>query len=116
MEEVKKLMDMCFCSEEHAKYALSQTDNIVDAMCLILNVKPVLPPKQVAMTNEQLWFKEVRTSMEKIDKSIEAGFKKKDQPVSSCQDLKDIPTLQEESSQHSEHTPKNRQSAQVKEE
>ena len=117
MEDVKKLMDMCFCSEDQAKYALSQTDNIVDAMCLILNVKPVLPPKQVEMTEAQLWFKEVRTSMEKIDKSIEAGWiKKKDQPASSCQDLTDIPTLREESSQHSEHTQKNHQAAPVKEE
>ena len=116
MEDVKKLMDMCFCSEEQAKHALSQTDNIVDAMCLILNVKPVLPPKQITMTKEQAWFKEVRTSMEKMDRNIEDGLKKKDQPASSYQDLTDIPTLQEESSQHSEHTPKNRQSTQVKEE
>lgn len=116
MEDVKKLMDMCFCSEDQAKHALSQTDNIVDAMCLILNVKPVLPPKQVEMTEAQIWFKEVRTSMEKIDKNIENQLKKKDQPVSSCQDLTDIPTLREESSQHSEHTQKNHQVAPVKEE
>ena len=87
MEDVKKLMDMCFCSEEQAKHALSQTDNIVDAMCLILNVKPVLPPKQVVMTEAQKWFKEGRNSMEKVDKNIEDQLKKKDQPASSYQGL-----------------------------
>ena len=116
MDDVKKLMDMTFCSEEQARDALSQTNNLVDAMCLILDVKPVLPPKQKPMTEEQLWFKEVRTSMEKMDKNIEDGLKKKDQLESSCQDLKDIPTLQQQSSPHSDPTRQSHLEVQAEEE
>lgn len=116
MSDVENIMKMAFCTEEVAKTALAKTGNLIDSVCMILDFKPILAPKQKVMDDEQLMFKEMRVNMEKIEESIQKGFKKTDQPVSSYPDLQDTRNPQLQSFQHYDRTLQNHQEAPAKEE
>jgi len=116
MSEIENIMKMAFCTEEVAKTAFEKTGDVIDAVCMILDFKPILAPKQKVMDEEQEMFKKMRVDMEKLEKGITDGFKKKDQPESSCLDLQDTRNPQLRSSQHYDHTQQNHQVTPVKEE
>jgi len=113
MSDIKNIMKMSFCTEEVAKTAFEKTGNVVDAVCMILDFKPIMAPKQKVMDEEQQMFKKMRENMEKMDNNIKEGFKKKDQPESSYPDLQDTRNPQLRSSQHSDHTQQSHQEVQV---
>lgn len=113
MSDIENIMKMAFCTEDVAKTAFEKCGNTVDAVCMILDFKPILAPKKKELNEEQQMFKEMRVNMEKMDKNIVEGFKMKDQPVSSCLSLQDTHTLQPQSDQHSDHTQQSRQEVQV---
>jgi len=116
MSDIENIMKMAFCTEEVARAAFEKTGNITDAVCMILDFKPILAPKQKVMDEEQLMFKKMRIDMEKMEKSITDGFKKKDQPESSCLDSQDSHVPPQQSVQHYDHTQQNHQVTPVKEE
>ena len=116
MSDIENIMKMAFYTEEVARAAFEKMGNITDAVCMILDFKPILAPKQKVMDEQQQMFKKMRVDMEKMEKSITDGFKMKDQPESSCPDLTDTRNPQLRSSQHYDHTQRNHQVTPVKEE
>lgn len=97
--DVEDVMKMSFCSEEDARKALNICGDVTSAVCYIFRDPPVLPPKKKELDAEQLKFKEMRDTMETIDRNIDTTLKKKDQPDSSYLNLTDTPV---QTSQHSE--------------
>lgn len=113
MSDIENIVKMAFCTEEVARAALAKTGNVIEAVCMILDFKPILAPKQKVMDEEQQKFKRMRLDMERMDNNIQDGLKKKDQPESSCLDLQDTRNLPLQSVQHYDHTPQNRPVAPV---
>ena len=101
--EVEDLMKMTFCSEEEARKVLAETDDIIEAASRILG-NPVLAPKKKELTEEQLKFKEMRTNMERMDRTRDTNLTRINQPEPSSLDLKD--TL-DQMLQHSENIQNN---------
>jgi len=97
--DVEDVMKMSFCSEEDARKALNICGDVTSAVCYIYRDPPVLPPKKKKLDAEQLKFKEMRDTMEAIDRNIDSTLKKKDQPDSFYLGLTDTPS---QTSQHSE--------------
>ena len=62
-KEVEDIMKMAFCTEEEARRVLNETGDVIDAVCKIMDVTPVLAPKKKELNEEQLKFKEMRTNM-----------------------------------------------------
>ncbi len=116
MSDIENIMKMAFCTEEVARAAFEKMGNTIDAVCMILDFKPILAPKQKVMDEEQQMFKKMRVDMEKMDKNIVEGLKMKDQPASSCLDLQDTRNPQLQSSQRYDHTQQNHQVTPVTEE
>jgi NACalpha-BTF3-like transcription factor len=102
--DVERVMKLAFCTEEEARQALAKTNDVIDAVDLLLVVPPTLgAPKQKIMTEEQQHFKQIRVDMEEIDRSNEIVLKKSGQSDSSSQGSSHTHDLsQEEMSLHSE--------------
>ena len=66
-KDVETIVRLAFCTEEVAKKTLLETGNIIDAICKIMDIPPVVQPK---LTPEQEFFKNIRLNMEAIDRSI----------------------------------------------
>lgn len=113
MGDIENIMKMAFCTEDVAKTALAKTGNVIEAVCMILEFKPVLAPKQKVMDEEQQMFKGMRENMEKMEASIQSGFKKTSQPESSYPDLQDTRNPQLRSFQRYDRTQQNHQEAPV---
>ena len=103
-EDIQKVMNFTFCSEEEAKKALSETNNIVDACDLLMQVPQTKgAPKPKVISEEQQMFTKIRKDMEAIDMSI----MKSSQRDSSSQELSHNHALvQEETSLHSDYIQK----------
>ena len=103
-EDIQKVMKFTFCSEEEAKKALSETNNIVDACDLLMQVPQTKgAPKPKVLSEEQQMFTKIRKDMEAIDMSI----MKSSQRDSSSQELSHNHALvQEETSLHSDYIQK----------
>lgn len=98
--DIERVMKLAFCSEEDARLALSKTNDIIDAVDMILSV-PITrgAPKPRVLSPQQQEFTQMRANMEALDKNIT----KTDQPDSSSQVLTHTPVLaQEEMSLHSD--------------
>jgi len=104
--DIERIMKLAFCSEEVARDAFSKTQDVIDAIDMIL----VFPqtkgaPKSKIVSEEQKAFSQIRKDMELIDRANEIALKKTNQPESSS--LKSSHTLglaQEEMSLRSDHT------------
>lgn len=103
-KEVEDIMRMTFCTEEEARKVLNETGDVIDAVCKIMDVTPVLAPKKKELNEEQLKFKEMRTNMERMDRIHDHNLTRINQPEPSCQDLTDTPAP---TSQHSANTRNN---------
>ena len=86
---IERIMMLASCTEEEARLALSKTGNVVDAADSIL-ATPITrgAPKKKKISEEQESFKQIRETMESIDKNIESEFTKSNQSDSSSQALK----------------------------
>ena len=86
--DVERIMKLAFCTEEEARQALSKTNDVIDAVDLLLVVPASIgAPKQKVMTEEQENFKKIRVNMELIDRANDIRLKKLGQPGSSSQGL-----------------------------
>ena len=82
--DIERIMKLAFCSEEVARDAFSKTQDVVDAIDMIL----VFPqtkgaPKPRFVSDEQKAFTQIRKDMEAIDRANEIALKKTSQPESS---------------------------------
>jgi len=112
--DIERVMKLAFCTEEEARSALSKTNDIIDAVDMIL-VVPVTrgAPKPKVISPEQEEFMKMRKNMELFDKNIT----KTDQSDSSSQVSTHIPVLdQEEMSLHSDCIQSSQIPTQVEEE
>jgi hypothetical protein len=102
--DVERIMKLAFCTEEEARQALAKTNDVIDAVDLLLIVPPTLgAPKQKIMTPEQEQFKQIRIDMEAIDRANEIVLTKSGQCDSSSQELSHtLDHSQEEMLLHSE--------------
>jgi len=79
-EDIRRVMNFTFCTEEEAKTALAQTENVIDACDLLMQVPETKgAPKQKEQTEQQKAFAQIRRHMEAMDISLT----KSDQPDSS---------------------------------
>ena len=103
-EDIQKVMNFTFCSEEEAKKALSETNDVIDACDLLMQVPQTKgAPKPKVLSEEQQMFTKLRKDMEAIDISI----MKSSQRDSSSQELSHNHALvQEETSLHSDYIQK----------
>jgi len=86
--DIERVMMLACCTEEEAKQALSKTNDVIDAVDMIMNIPPTHgAPKQKTMSDEQAAFAKIREDMKRIDRSIENNIKKSDQSDSSSQGL-----------------------------
>lgn len=76
------VMSLTGCTEEDAKRVLLECNNDpVDAVDKLLNIpKSRWCPKERVLNESQQKFAEIRKTMEQMDKTIDSGFKKTDQP------------------------------------
>ena len=98
-EDIEKVMNLAFCTEEEAKEALQKTcGDIVDAIDLLLKVPSTAgAPKKRELDEVQTFFAKMRVTSEEINKSIQEGIeksKKSGQHESSVS--VDLPVLREE--------------------
>jgi hypothetical protein len=101
-KDVERVMMLVSCSEEEARRALSETDDVIDAADMLMSVPATRgAPKQKTLTEEQSAFTEIRKNMEAIDKLVQTNLTKSNQPDSSYQGLKDT-HVQEEMTLHSD--------------
>jgi len=78
-EDIQRVMNFTFCTEEEAKTALAQTENIIDACDLLMQVPQTKgAPKQKQQTEEQKAFAQIRRHMEAIDMSITTKSNQRD--------------------------------------
>jgi hypothetical protein len=85
---VERIMLLACCTEEEARQALSKTNDVIDAVDMIMTILPSYgAPKQKTMSEEQSAFAKIREDMKSIDRSIESNIKKSDQSDSSSQEL-----------------------------
>jgi NACalpha-BTF3-like transcription factor len=86
--DVERIMKLAFCTEEEARQALAKTNDVIDAVDILLVVPPTLgAPKLKVITEEQKHLKQIRVDMEVIDRANEIVLKKSDQSDSSSQEL-----------------------------
>ena len=79
---------LSYCTEEEARIALSKTNDIIDAVDMIMNIPETRgEPKKKTISYEQLAFMEIRKNMESIDESVESNLMKSNQSGSSSQEL-----------------------------
>jgi hypothetical protein len=85
---IERIMLLASCTEEEAKQAFSKTNDVVEAVDMIISV-PVSrgAPKQKIITEEQAAFQEIRKNMEAIDNSVQTNLMMSNQPDSSSQAL-----------------------------
>ena len=102
--DIERIMKLAFCSEEVARDAFSKTQDVVDAIDMIL----VFPqtkggPKPKFVSEEQKAFTQIRKDMEAIDRANETALKKTNQPgSSSLMSSHTLAPVQEEMSLHSD--------------
>ena len=91
--EIERVMKLAFCTEEEARLALSKTNDVIEAVDMLL-VVPVTrgAPKPKVISPEQEEFIKMRKNMELLDKNIT----KKDQSDSSFLMSMHIPVLDQE--------------------
>ena len=75
-KDIGTIMRLAFCTEEVAKNTLLETGSIIDAVCKIMDIPPVVQPR---LTPEQQFFKNIRNNMEAMDKSIKTS-----EPADPC--------------------------------
>ena len=86
--DVERIMKLAFCTEEEARQALAKTNDVIDAIDLLLVVPPTLgAPKQKVLSTEQEYFKKIRVEMEASDRKQDTMLMKSGQPESSSQEL-----------------------------
>lgn len=117
-QDVERVMMLSSCSEEEARQALSKTDNVIDAVDMIMCTPITLgAPKQKTMTEEQITFAKIRENMEAIDRSVQNNLTKSNQSGSSSQELpRNHALVQEEMTLHSDCTQSSQIPTQVEEE
>jgi hypothetical protein len=103
-QDIQRVMNFTFCSEEEAKKALSETNDVVDACDLLMQIPQTKgAPKPKVLSEEQQRFTKIRKDMEAIDNSI----MKSSQPDSSSQEsLRNRALVQEETKLHSDYIQK----------
>jgi len=94
---IERIMMLASCSEEEAKQAFSKTNDVIDAVDMVISV-PVTrgAPKQKILTEEQVAFKEIRKNMEAIDNSVQTNLMMSNRSDSSFQALTHNPALDQE--------------------
>jgi hypothetical protein len=94
---IERIMMLASCNEEEAKKAFSKTNDIIDAVDMIMS-SPIIrgAPKQKVVSEQQVAFMQLRKNMESIDKSINIKLMKSDQSDSSSQALRHIHALDQE--------------------
>jgi len=86
--DIERIMKLAFCSEEEARAAFLKTNDIVEAIDMILVTPPTRgAPKKVVASEEQKQFTIVRKEMEKIDRACDVYLMRSNQPESSFQEL-----------------------------
>jgi len=70
-QDVERIMLLASCDEEEAIEALSKTNNIIDAVDMIIHV-PISrgAPKEKIISEEQAAFTELRKNMEAVENNI----------------------------------------------
>jgi hypothetical protein len=87
-DRIERIMMLSYCTEEEARIALSKTNDIIDALDMIMNIPETRgAPKKKTISEEQLAFTEIRKNMESIDRSVESNLMKSSQSGSSSQEL-----------------------------
>jgi hypothetical protein len=117
-QDVERVMMLSCCSEEDARQALSKTNDVIDAVDMIMCV-PITrgAPKQKTLSEQQVAFMELRKNMEAIDESVQYNLTKSNQPDSSSQELThNLALSPEEMTLHSDCTQSSQIPAQVEEE
>ena len=97
-EAMEIVMNLTGCTEEEAKHVLRECDNDVIEAVDRLWKNPVVDwtIKKKERTDEQKRFDEMRKTMETIDRNVEAGLMKKDQP--------DFPSCRASNYTHTPHS------------
>ena len=103
-QDIQRVMNFTFCSEEEARKVLSETNDVVEACDLLMKIPQTKgAPKPKALSEEQKMFTKIRKDMEAIDNSI----MKSSRPDSSSQELSHNHALvQEETLLHSDYIQK----------
>ena len=104
--EIERIMLLSFCNEEEARQAFAKTNDVIDAVDMIINIPMSLgAPKQKTMTDEQAAFSKIRKDMEARDRLLETNLTRSNQSDSSSQELPHTHApVQEEMSLHSDCT------------
>ena len=94
--KIQMVLEYSVCTRERAIATLLETNgNITEALVRIIEVPAsVCAPKQKVMTDEQLFFTNVRRQLDNLDASIRSGFTSQDQHVSL--ESSDLQVLHEE--------------------
>lgn len=86
--DIERIMKLAFCSEDDARKAYHETQDVIDAVDLLLSVPPSRgDPQQKVVSEEQQKFAEIRKTMESVENNIIDGFKKSNQHVPSSPKL-----------------------------
>ena len=103
--DIERIMQLAFCSEKDARDAFSKTQDVVDAVDMILVIPPAKgDPKTKTLTQDQQAFTQIRKDMEQIDRANETALTKTNQPVSSSLMLSHtLDLVREEMSLRSDH-------------
>lgn len=117
-QDVERVMMLSCCSEEDARQALSKTNDVIDAIDMIMCI-PITrgAPKQKTVSEEQVAFMKLRKNMEAIERSVQSNITTSNQSDSSSQVLTHSPALSpEEMTLRSGYTQSSQIPAQVEEE
>ena len=98
-EDVEKVMNLAFCTEDEAKDALQKTcGDIVDAIDMLLKVPPTAgAPKKKELDEVQTFFAKMRVTTETLNESIEESMKKSKMSGQHDSSVSvDLPVLHEE--------------------
>ena len=85
MDEISKIMSLGDCSQEEAQELFKKGGNVIEALALKIKGSDVVIKKR-RLNATQEFFTLLRTDMEKLENSIQAGYSKKDQSGSLEQD------------------------------
>jgi hypothetical protein len=101
--DIERIMQLAFCSEEDARHAFSKTQDVVDAVDMLLEIPPTKgAPKPKQLSEEQKAFTQIRKDMEKIDRANETLMKTSQHDSSFPMLSHTLGLVQEEMSLHSD--------------
>lgn len=84
--DIERIMMLANCTEETAKNALFKTQDVVDAVDLILEIPPTRGAPKIKIKKDDTYSK-IRVLMEESEDQIQKSLKKSSQPDSSSQAL-----------------------------